>query len=152
LRQPTRSYYTRAARVKEGWLLNPTQTVAFPARTAESLPLAQMRLGSAILDPDELGRRIRAARAYARLTTQELAKRVDIGRSTLERIESGHQLPKRWQLWGIAEVTGLPRNWFTADWTDRGGLSGIADAATEIDALAEPGSETDEGAAGEAGS
>lgn len=129
-----------------------TQAVAFPAQTADSLVSDRMRLGWALLDPDEVGRRIRAARAYARLTTQELAERVDMGRSTLERIEAGRQLPKRWQLWGIAEVTNLPRNWFTADWSDLGGLSGIEDAATEIDDLAEPGSERDEEAAGEAGS
>jgi len=79
---------------------------------------SQMHLPWLLVNAEELGRRIRAARAYVGLNTEELAERVGMGASTLHRTEHGKRAPKKWELWGIAEVCQLPRGWFVTDWTE----------------------------------
>lgn len=68
---------------------------------------------------DDLVRRVRAARAYAGFTLDELAERAEIGRSTLVRIEKG-RAPKQRELNAIAEACDVPRAWFSApfEWLD----------------------------------
>jgi DNA-binding XRE family transcriptional regulator len=51
------------------------------------------------MDAKELGKRVRAARAYAGLSNAELAERIEIGRSTLVKVEAGRRRPKAWELW-----------------------------------------------------
>lgn len=67
------------------------------------------------MDAKELGRRVRAARAYAGLSNTELAESIQIGRSTLVKIEAGRREAKRWELYAIAEVCGVPREWFDSE-------------------------------------
>lgn len=67
---------------------------------------------------DDVARRVRAARAYAGLTFDELAERSDIGRSTLLRIETKGRPIKLPELLAIADACGLPRRWFFDDWTE----------------------------------
>jgi DNA-binding XRE family transcriptional regulator len=64
------------------------------------------------VDAKELGRRIRAARAYAGLSNTELAEAIGIGRSTLVKSEAGARQAKTWELWAIAEICGIPREFF----------------------------------------
>jgi transcriptional regulator with XRE-family HTH domain len=68
----------------------------------------------------EIARRVRAARAYAGLTLQEMANRVEIGRMTLIRIEREERPAKVIELNAIAEACGLPRGWFSVPfaWLD----------------------------------
>lgn len=82
------------------------------------------------MDPVELGRRIRAARAYAGMNLPEMAEAVEIGRSTLIEIEHGRRAPKKWELFAIVQVTGVPEEWFSAAAPD---LSEGVRAAEEID-------------------
>jgi transcriptional regulator with XRE-family HTH domain len=67
----------------------------------------------------ELANRIRAARAYARLSQPELANRLGVGRSTLVRIELEQRGLKDFEqhaiLDSIAKICGLPPAFFTAD-------------------------------------
>src|SRR3954453_8543251 len=63
----------------------------------------------------EVARRVRAARAYAGLSIQELAARVGIGLQTLKRIENGRRKPSGPELLAIAEACGLPREFFDLD-------------------------------------
>ena len=59
--------------------------------------------------------RIRAGRAYARLTQAELAERLGIGPRVLGRWENG-QVPPLVEQYGIAAVlakeTGIDEDWF----------------------------------------
>lgn len=83
----------------------------------------------------ELQRRIRAARAYAGYSLDEMAAAVGIGRQTLVRIEQGIRPPKRMELREIAAVSGLPVEFFSADFAvlaeAPGGLSPEALVALE---------------------
>lgn len=75
-------------------------------------------------DPEEFAARIRAARAWARLTQPELAERLGRSKSTVERMEKGDpaalgggSVPKisRLQL-EVAQATGVPSVFFLALW------------------------------------
>jgi transcriptional regulator with XRE-family HTH domain len=68
-----------------------------------------------VTDDEEIRRRIRAARAYAGYSLDELADRVGFGRQTLVRIEQGERQAKRMELREIAVVCGLPYEFFTSD-------------------------------------
>lgn len=68
-----------------------------------------------IMDASELGKRIRAARAYAGLSQDELAELIQISQPTLARIEKGERQARWIEVMGIAEVTQLPRVWFTEE-------------------------------------
>ncbi len=63
----------------------------------------------------ELGKRVRAARAYAGLSQEELAERIQISQPTLARVEKGERQARWIEIIGIAEVTGLPRTWFSGE-------------------------------------
>jgi transcriptional regulator with XRE-family HTH domain len=70
--------------------------------------------------PDELrlsevAKRVRAARAYAGLSIPELADELGVGAQTIKRVEAGTRRPRRYELWGIADICGLPRWFFEAD-------------------------------------
>lgn len=64
----------------------------------------------------ELTRRVRAARMYSGLSVDELAAAIGVGSQTIKRIEAGRRTPRPMEVWAIADVCGLPRNWFSADW------------------------------------
>jgi transcriptional regulator with XRE-family HTH domain len=74
----------------------------------------------------ELPRRVRAARAYAGLSVDELANRLGVGSKTIKRIEAGARLVRPYELWGIAEICGVSRDFFSKEelWS-----SGRADSA-----------------------
>lgn len=63
----------------------------------------------------ETARRVRAARAYAGMSVNELANRIGLGLQTIKRIECGKRSARRFELWAIAEACGLPREFFEID-------------------------------------
>jgi transcriptional regulator with XRE-family HTH domain len=63
----------------------------------------------------ETQRRLRAARAYAGLTIDELAERIGVGRQTIVRNERGDREPKRMEIREIADACDLPLQFFSAD-------------------------------------
>lgn len=67
----------------------------------------------------EMGKRIRAARGYAGLNQPELAELVEISATMLKRIELDQRGLKSYEIRGIteriADVCGLPAQFFTAD-------------------------------------
>lgn len=65
--------------------------------------------------PAEVARRVRAARAYAGLSVYDVANAIGLGAQTIKRIEAGRRTPRSFEIWAIADVCGLPREWFTAD-------------------------------------
>lgn len=66
------------------------------------------------MDKKEVGRRVKAARAYGGFKSpQELGEKIGIGRTTLYAIERGERRAKYWELAAIAEVCGLPRRLLT---------------------------------------
>jgi transcriptional regulator with XRE-family HTH domain len=67
------------------------------------------------VEPDEERRRLRAARAYADFSLDELAERVQLGRSTLIRVDNGERNLKDMEKVAIARACGLPEAFFTAD-------------------------------------
>lgn len=67
------------------------------------------------MDSAETRRRLRAARAYAGMSLDDLAADVEIGRNTLVRMENGQRNPKSMELREIAEACGLPYEFFTID-------------------------------------
>jgi transcriptional regulator with XRE-family HTH domain len=72
------------------------------------------------MDAKEIGKRVRAARAYGGWTrAEDLAEAVGMGRTTLLRTEKGERTAKHWELVAIAELCGLPRSFFTDEWDER---------------------------------
>src|SRR6476661_8134546 len=63
----------------------------------------------------EVARRVRAARAYAGLSVNELAAKIGLGLQTIKRIESGKRTARRFEIWAIAEACCLPREFFEID-------------------------------------
>lgn len=55
-----------------------------------------------------IGAHIRAARLHANLTQEGLALRIDLDRSSLNRIEQGHQSPLLDTLIRLADAIGVP--------------------------------------------
>lgn len=76
--------------------------------------------------PTELPRRVRAARAYAGLSIGELAADLGVGAKTIKRIEAGSRTVRPYELWGIAEICGVSREFFTEEelWTTPRGTRG----------------------------
>jgi transcriptional regulator with XRE-family HTH domain len=60
---------------------------------------------------DELVKRIRAARAFARLSQPGVAERLEMSDKTYKLIELGQRRPKRSELLAIAEICTVPM-WF----------------------------------------
>jgi transcriptional regulator with XRE-family HTH domain len=77
--------------------------------------LQHPRNGNSVLGTEEIGRRVRAARAYAGLTIGALADSLGMGARTIKRIECGERDARRYELIGIAEACGLPREFFELD-------------------------------------
>lgn len=59
----------------------------------------------------EVQQRVKAARAYADLSRKQLAEALDMSVDTLQRIEAGTRKPKKIELLGIENATGVPL-WF----------------------------------------
>lgn len=68
---------------------------------------------------EEISRRMRAARAYAGLSSvKKLAAKIDepgLGTSTLYAIEQGRRRARPRDLRAIAQACGLPDSWFEVD-------------------------------------
>lgn len=68
---------------------------------------------------NDLGKRIKAARAYAGISQENLADSISISHHALQRIEAELDQAdgsERWALiHAIAQATRLPEQWFTAD-------------------------------------
>jgi transcriptional regulator with XRE-family HTH domain len=89
------------------------------------------------VDVKEQGRRVRAARAYAGLSNEDLAERTGIGRSTLVKTESGKRQARKWELWAIAEICGVPREFFESEELSITGRGDDAGDVEELEALAD---------------
>lgn len=61
----------------------------------------------------DTGARVRAARAYAKLTLEQLGERTEIGPQVLMRIEQDRRRAKSYELDAIAKACRLPRSWFS---------------------------------------
>ena len=93
----------------------------------------------------ETARRVRAARAYAGLSVNELANRVGLGLQTIKRIECLKRTARPFEVWAIAEACGLPREFFEVDLEllNRQGsvlretLSGVEDRLARVERLVE---------------
>ncbi len=75
------------------------------------------------MDSVELGRRIRAARAYAGLSVRALAEKVSddgISARTLRHLEQGEHLATTEQLEAVSQACGVPAAWFELDWEATG--------------------------------
>jgi transcriptional regulator with XRE-family HTH domain len=72
-------------------------------------------LPEGVLPAAEVARRVRAARAYAGLSVSDVATAIGLGAQTIKRIEAGRRTPRSFEIWAIADVCGLPREWFMAD-------------------------------------
>jgi transcriptional regulator with XRE-family HTH domain len=67
------------------------------------------------MDPADLARRIRTARAWAGLSQAELAEAIEVSESTLARWEKAQKLPSRAEVFYLAEVCGVRRSFFTEE-------------------------------------
>lgn len=68
------------------------------------------------MDPKELGRRVRAARTLGGFKrAEDLAAAIELSRTTILKIERGERRPKRFELWAIAEVCHVPREFFESE-------------------------------------
>lgn len=68
-----------------------------------------------MMDAKEVGKRVRAGRAYAGISQKDLCEEVGISPPTLTRIEAGEREPRKWELIAIAQTCGLPMTWFTGE-------------------------------------
>lgn len=71
-----------------------------------------------IVQGDELGRRMRAARALADITVEELTARIDepgLGYGTLGNLERGTRILRRMEVPVLAAGLGVPPAWFWVD-------------------------------------
>ena len=72
----------------------------------------------AIVTGNELGRRMRAARALVDITVEELAARIDepgLGYGTLGKLERGERALRRIEVPVVAAGLGVPPAWFWVD-------------------------------------
>jgi transcriptional regulator with XRE-family HTH domain len=72
---------------------------------------------------DALGKRIRSARKAAKLTLEELGRRIGISNQALSAIENGKKNPSRQTLMGLSMVLGndFGEKWLAEYLTERGG-------------------------------
>jgi transcriptional regulator with XRE-family HTH domain len=67
-------------------------------------------------DPDlELARRVRAARAYAELTQEDMAERLGVSVVTYKRVEAGKRALGMREVRRVSEITRMPLDFFTED-------------------------------------
>ncbi|HST69074.1 MAG TPA: helix-turn-helix transcriptional regulator [Solirubrobacterales bacterium] len=73
----------------------------------------------------EIGRRVRAARAYAGFRNRAtLAQRLELSKETLQRIEGGEREVKRSELLAIAEACEVPMWFLEGGWEGWSGAAG----------------------------
>lgn len=67
-------------------------------------------------DRIEAGRRARAALAYSKVRVRQVAADLNVSEMTVHRMLAGSRKETSWDdLWAIADLCGLPREWFSAD-------------------------------------
>lgn len=74
---------------------------------------------------DETAHRIRAARAYAGITQEDMADRLGISIVTYKRIEQAKRDVDLGEVKRISEITGMPIEFFSVD------LKALADSETQ---------------------
>lgn len=88
------------------------------------------------VDTDELARRLRTARAYGGFRSVEAVadaiNQKGLGVKTLRNIESGTRTAQKRDIQAIAEVCGLPPEFFTADDPFAGQSSDLAESLEQI--------------------
>lgn len=78
----------------------------------------------------ESGRRIRAARGYAKLSQPDLAKVLEVSDGTVKNIELGRREPKRSELLAIADACKVPIWFLERGWEGwRGDVDDLAGRA-----------------------
>lgn len=90
------------------------------------------------MDPNDIARRIRTARAWAGLSRSALAELMEVSESTIVRWENPKkpQMPSRAEVYLIAEVCGVDRSWFTQNPQDDGGLGALNAAVGDVERVA----------------
>jgi transcriptional regulator with XRE-family HTH domain len=83
------------------------------------------------VEPDEVGRRIRAARLARGWTHEELARRMGVNWRTVHRWQKGG-LPRVETLVRIAEVFDLPRAYFVESEDDATSFADLRDRLDEL--------------------
>jgi transcriptional regulator with XRE-family HTH domain len=87
------------------------------------------------LQLEEVGRRVKAVRAYAALSIPELAERLGVGAQTIKRIEAGRRAAKNFELWAIADICEVPRWIFDGNGRDPDdGAGGLAAKVRALEA------------------
>jgi transcriptional regulator with XRE-family HTH domain len=97
------------------------------------------------LPAEEFGRRIRAARAYSRLTLVDLAERISVDRKRLQAIELGQRRLRLGEqdalAYAVAEACELPEGWIAEAFSAGGGGGPVLDElralSARVDELAE---------------
>lgn len=105
-----------------------TKSASSPVQLTEKRLRIPVRL--TIMEPAEIGRRIRTARAWAGLSQEELAQMLEVSEATVRRMEQGKKIPRSSDLLYIAEICGVRRSWFTDD--DPGIAPTAPDPAAEV--------------------
>lgn len=82
----------------------------------------------------QIDQRIRAARAYGRLSQIALAELLEVAPNTFKRIELGTRPPKRSELLAIAEACGVPMWFLVGGWE---GWRSTAQGEVEARSIAE---------------
>lgn len=97
-------------------------------------------------EAEELARRVRAARAYAGITQEDLSARLGVSVVTYKRIEAGRRDISLEEVRRVSEITEMPVAFFTDDISSlsgsgssqeledlRGQLSGLVDRLADIE-------------------
>ena len=84
-----------------------------PAHPSTPCPAAEKSAAS--LQQQPVGLRIRKIRLAAGISVREMAQRLGVSRSTIQRYESRKTLPKRGTLVAIAEILGIDVNMLLGD-------------------------------------
>lgn len=82
---------------------------------------------------EELANRVRAARAYAGITQEDMASRLGVSIVTYKRIEQARRRVAVEEVRRISEITQMPEPFFTLD------LATLSDSAAQSEQLEEAG-------------
>lgn len=89
--------------------------------------------------PDDIGKRIAAARAYAGIDVESLADAISLTPPLVRRIEAGLQdLPEgdKWSMiHAVAGATRLPEQFFTVEWSTLAGAAPPEDRLAQLERL-----------------
>lgn len=88
-----------------------TQATGYPHQVDENRLRIPVRL--TIMEPAEIGRRIRTARAWAGLSQEELGEILEVSEATVRRMEQGRKIPRSSDISYICQVCGVRRDFFT---------------------------------------